>query len=99
MKPTYVALACLSLLGTGAALAGDPGDSSSSDHSQMMKTCMEQQKAQNSGISKQDARKACREQLRMSKASGTPNQTTPTTTGEPAPQSGSETNPPTTPPK
>ncbi|MBV8740989.1 MAG: hypothetical protein JOZ12_04345, partial [Sinobacteraceae bacterium] len=98
-------LACLSLLGTGVALAGDPGDSSSSDHSQMMKTCMEQQKAQNSGISKQDARKACREQLRMSKASTapnqatTPNQTTPTTTGDPAPQSGSETNPPTSPPK
>ena len=100
MRSTYLALACLSLLGSGAAFAADPADgSSTSDRQQMMKTCMEQQKAQNSGLSKQDRRKACWEQLHLSKASGTPNQTTPTTTGDPAPQTGSEVTPPTSPPK
>jgi hypothetical protein len=88
------------LLLSGYAFAGDTSDSSTTQaQHQQMKDCMQQQKAQNSSASKEDMHKACKHQLKMSKASSVPNQTTPTTTGAPAPQSGSETNPPTSEPK
>lgn len=97
MNRIFLTMTCASLLAmTGQAFAGD---APTAQHRQMMKDCMKQHKAQNSGMSERDAKKACEEQLRMSDASSTPNQTTPTTTGEPAPQSGSENNPPTNPPK
>ena len=97
MKRILLTMTCASLLAvTGQAFAGD---ASSAQHQQMMKDCVKQHKAQNSGMSERDVKKACEEQLRMSDASSTPNQTTPTTTGERAPQSGSESNPPTNPPK
>jgi|ERR1700761_4619130 len=99
MNKTYLTVVCGSLLAlSGYAVADDTSDATQAQH-QQMKDCMQQQKAQNSGMSKDDMHKACRKQLKMSKASSVPNQTTPTTTGVPAPQSGSDNTPPTSEPK
>ena len=92
MRRILLPTVLVAMLGTSAAVfAGDAHQS--------MKDCMDQQKATNPSMSREDLKKACKQQIKMSKSSATPNQTTPTTTGNPAPQSGSETDPPTTPPK
>lgn len=100
MKRTYIPIVLAAIAGLGSQAFADD----MSQHRQMMKECMDQQKAQDSSMSKEQMRKACKEQMKAhqqssSSSSSTPNQTTPTTTGDPAPQSGSEMNPPTNPPK
>jgi hypothetical protein len=96
MKHIYTPIVLAAFLGIASqAFAGDQVGTNSH---QQMKDCMARQKAENSSMSQADMKKACKAQMKT-QASSTPNQTTPTTTGEPAPQSGSETNPPTSPPK
>jgi cytochrome c553 len=92
-------LAATLCVGSSQAWADDSSATSSS-HTQAMKDCMAQQKAKDSNMSKADMRKACHDQMNMhNSATATPNQMTPTTTGQPAPSTGSTTTPPTNPPK
>jgi hypothetical protein len=72
--------------------------SMSDSHKKMMKDCMDKQKAQNANMSMDDMKKACKSEMKMKgdhpMGADTPNPTTPTTKGNPAPQTGSQTNPP-----
>ncbi len=79
---------------TAPAWAGDTNsaDSSGGAHKQMIKDCMARQKAKDSTLSTDELKQACKNEMKMK--SDTPNQTTPTTKGDPAPQTGSPTNPP-----
>ena len=109
MKRIMTPLLFASIIGTsGLALAADPMPSDSMSNSSMtasqqsrMNHCMTQQKAQDSSMSKEDMKKACMAKMKMTPPMGhSPgNQTTPTTDGQPSPATGSETTPPTTPPK
>jgi hypothetical protein len=87
------ALVAATLL-SSPAWAGDANspDASGSGHQQMMKDCMARQKAKDSTLSTDELKKACKDEMKMK--SDTPNQTTPTTKGDPAPQTASPKNPP-----
>jgi hypothetical protein len=90
------ALCAALVLGGGQAIAADPMSADSPSHSQMMKDCMAKQKAKDSSMSKIDMRKACKAELSGANSMGgvsTPNQTTPTTKGSPAPSTGSTMTP------
>jgi hypothetical protein len=74
--------------------AGDANsaDASGAPHKQMLKDCMARQKAKDSTLSTDELKKACQDEIKMK--ADTPNQTTPTTKGNPAPQTANPTNPP-----
>jgi uncharacterized protein (DUF2235 family) len=79
------------------ALAAD--QMSSDSDSKMMKECMAKQKAMDSSMSKDAMKKACMAQMKQGSdssmgAKSTPNQTEPTTKGDPNPSTGSPTTPP-----
>lgn len=74
-----------------AADASAPGASGASQ-TQMLKDCMARQKAKDKTMSTDELKQACKDEMKMK--ADTPNQTTPTTKGDPAPQTGSPTNPP-----
>jgi hypothetical protein len=91
------ALCAAIILAGGQAFAADPMSSDSASHHKMMQDCMAKQKAKDSTIPKDDVKKACKAELSGANSMGgvsTPNQTTPTTKGSPAPSTGSTTSPP-----
>jgi pentapeptide MXKDX repeat protein len=98
MKGIIKGAVCAAIILTGGpAFAADPMSSDSTSHHKMMKDCMAKQKAQDSTMSKDDIKKACKAELSGANSMGgvsTPNQTTPTTKGSPAPSTGSATSPP-----
>jgi hypothetical protein len=79
-------------------MAADSSSPASGSHKSMMKDCMARQKSQNSSMSVDDMKKACKDEMKMKGDHGTgadtPNQTTPTTKGDPAPQTGKQGTPP-----
>ncbi len=68
--------------------AGDanPADASGATHEQMLKDCMARQKAKDSTLSTDELKQACQDEMKMKMKADPPNQTTPTTKGDPAPQ-------------
>jgi hypothetical protein len=98
MKNKLFASAILAAAVLSSPVWADDTSSGDGSHKQMMKDCLTRQKAQNSSASPEDMKKACRSEIKMrggkSAAEDTPNQTTPTTKGDPAPHTGSTTNPP-----
>jgi hypothetical protein len=98
MKHTIKGACCVAMiLMGGQAFAADAQSSDSMSPAQMMKDCMAKQKAKDSTKSRDEMKKACKAEMSGGNSMGgvsTPNQTTPTTKGSPAPSTGTTTPPP-----
>jgi hypothetical protein len=97
MKGIIKGAVCAAIILAGGQAFADPMSSDSTSHHKMMQDCMARQKAKDSSIPKDDMKKTCKAELSGANSLGgvsTPNQTTPTTKGSPAPSTGSATSPP-----
>lgn len=68
MKGLINAIVCAGFVCAGAqAVAGDTAQSDTSTNHQMMKDCMAKHAASNDGMSRTDAKKACRDEMNVQK--------------------------------